>query len=293
MNRANRSTTRWVDSVLIVALLAGLRAFAFGAGFAMVTDLQGKATVTTDGRPRPVTILSDLESGAQVQLEAGATLVVLYLEAGEEFVFKGPAHIAFTPGQPEVVTGAKAERRSLALGKSGKDIRIKPVGMALGAIVMRAGPSSTRIRLLNLHGTRTLDAQPEFRWQQLQPGLEYQFTIADDTGHTVHEAHLDATSLRLPSGVTLKEGVPYRWEVSASLPDSRKCSGSGDFSVASSDLRVQADALRPAASASLSTRIAFAAWLEQMELRDEAQTYWKAAAAERPDDTRLQALAAR
>ena len=34
-----------------------------------------------------------------------------------------------------------------------------------------------------------------------------------------------------------------------------------------------------------------AAWLEQQDLRDEARKYWRAAAAERPEDARLRALA--
>ena len=41
----------------------------------------------------------------------------------------------------------------------------------------------------------------------------------------------------------------------------------------------------------LSSRIAYAAWLDQMELKDEARKYWQTAATERPDDPRLKALA--
>ena len=46
-----------------------------------------------------------------------------------------------------------------------------------------------------------------------------------------------------------------------------------------------------AASVLLSTRVAYAAWLEQMELKDEAHKYWQAALSERPEDARLKALA--
>ena len=98
--------------------------------------------------------------------------------------------------------------------------------------------------------------------------------------------------MELPASVQLKEGVPYTWEVSARLPDGRKYSSSAEFAVAPADLRAQAEALRPAASARLSTRIAYAAWLEQMDLKDEARKYWKAASVERPEDSRLRALAA-
>jgi hypothetical protein len=58
------------------------------------------------------------------------------------------------------------------------------------------------------------------------------------------------------------------------------------------DARAVAQALRPAASAPVSARVAYAAWLEQMELRDEARKYWRALSAERPGDEKLKALAA-
>jgi hypothetical protein len=56
-------------------------------------------------------------------------------------------------------------------------------------------------------------------------------------------------------------------------------------------LQARAAALRPPPGAPVSTRVAYAAWLEQMELRDEARKYWQALSAERPEDARLQVLA--
>ena len=50
--------------------------------------------------------------------------------------------------------------------------------------------------------------------------------------------------------------------------------------------------MRPAVTAPLSTRVAYAAWLDQMELKDEARKYWRMLSAERPEDARLKALAA-
>src|SRR4051812_34624295 len=173
-----------------VALLLPLLAQA--AGVAMVTDLQGKATMAADGRPRDVTILAELEPGAQVQLAAGATLVALYLDAGDEYVFKGPAAIVFKAGQPDVTSGAKPQKRSPSLGKGGSSIRIKPVGVAQGAMVMRGFRTGARIQLLNLHKTRTLETQPEFKWQPIQDGVKYQLEITDDTGRAVHEAQVDS-----------------------------------------------------------------------------------------------------
>jgi len=188
--------------------------------------------------------------------------------------------------------GATPERRNLTLGKGGKVIRIKPVGMTQGAMVMRGIRADARIQLLNLHRTRTLETRPEFRWKELQPGLKYTFKLDDETDRMIFEGQVNATSMELPASVQLKEGVPYKWRVSAQLPDGRQYSSSGEFAVAFAELRVQAEALRPAASVPLSTRIAYAVWLDQMELKDEARKYWKAASAERPDDSQLRALAA-
>jgi hypothetical protein len=58
----------------------------------------------------------------------------------------------------------------------------------------------------------------------------------------------------------------------------------------SKELRAKIEAARPKAGASVSERVAFATWLEQLELRDEAKAYWKALASERPDSARLQDL---
>jgi hypothetical protein len=41
----------------------------------------------------------------------------------------------------------------------------------------------------------------------------------------------------------------------------------------------------------LSTKIAYAAWLDDAELKDEARKYWKEGSMQRPADARLKALA--
>jgi hypothetical protein len=271
---------------LMLSVVAALPQ-AHAASIAMVTDLQGKATVTSAGQTRDLTILAELDVASRVQLDAGATLVALYLDAGDEYLFKGPSTIEFKTGAPEVRSGAKPERSNLSLGK---DVRIKAIGMAQAAVVMRSIGPDVRIQLLTLNQTRTLERSPEFRWTGLPPGQKYAFELEDQTGRIVFDTTLDTTSLRLPGSVLIAEGVPYRWKVSARLPDSSRYSSSAEFAVAAADLRARAEALRPPASAPLSTRIAYGAWLNEMGLKDEARKYWKAAAAERPADTRLKEL---
>ena len=293
MNARAESGNEWrrAGATLLFCAIGALSTAAQAAGVAMVTDLQGKAVASSAGRSRDVTILAEIESGTKVDLAAGATLVALYLDSGDEYVFKGPATIEFKPAQPEVPIGAKPERRSLALGKGGKEVRIKPVGMTQGAMVMRGIRPDARIQLLSLNKTRSLETEPVFLWKELQPGLSYGFELSDETGRAVFETQVAGTTFKLPANIVIRAGTPYTWEVSTRLADGRKYSSSAEFAVAAADLRAEAQALRPAASAPLSTRIAYAAWLDQMELKDEARKYWKAASSERPDDARLKGLA--
>jgi hypothetical protein len=293
MNREIEVTRAlWRAIAILLVLAAGaVVSSAHGAGVAMVTDLTGKASVSSGSRTRDLTILAELDAGAKVELGAGATLVALYLETGDEYVLKGPATIEFKPGEPVVPSGARPEKRSLSLGKGGKDVKIRQVGMAQGAMVMRSVRTEPRIALLTLNRTLALSVPLEFRWKELQPGARYAFTLSDDSGRLVAEAAVDGTSYVLPASIAIRESLPYTWQVAARLPDGKKYSNSGEFTLASADLRSRAEALRPGPSALLSTRVAYAAWLDQEDLRDEARKYWKAAAAERPDDPRLKALA--
>ena len=270
---------------------AGEPSVAAVGAVAMVTDLEGKAVLMDDARKPAVTILSEIRQDARVQLEAGGRLVAVYLGSGQTWEMKGPAVVLFRPQQPEAESGAKPQPRGNALSKGSKEIRIKPVAVAQAAIVMRSVKPNLKLKLLNPLGNKTLEERPLFAWKSLAPDIPYRFALLDDTGKTLYETSVNDTSLQLPAQFQLKDAATYTWMVSAQHPDGAAFSNASDFSLASADLRRQVEALRPAASAPFSERVAFAAWLEQMALRDEARKYWKAAAAERPDDPRLKVMA--
>ncbi len=202
----------------------------------------------------------------------------------------GPPKIQFRAAGPQVTSGGQPQRRASPLGKD--RITIKPTEVAQAAFVMRSARPTARIKLLALSGTKTLDTSPEFRWQEVEAGVKYRFELTDDTGRSLHEAEVQRLSFKLPDSVQLREGVGYTWEVSARTPDGRRYVSAGDFSIAAQEVRAKAQALRPAAGAPVSERVAYAAWLKQAELRDEARKYWRALAQERPDDAKLKTLAA-
>ncbi|MBI3043631.1 MAG: hypothetical protein HYY78_12500 [Betaproteobacteria bacterium] len=252
---------------------------------ALITDISGRVSGTA-----PVSILSEIAAEARIQLEAGARLVAIYLKSGDEYTFTGPAQVQFRAAEPQVTSGAQPRKKASPLGKAG-NVTIRPVNVAQAAFVMRGSRPTARIKLLTLSGTKTLEMAPDFRWQEIESRPRYRFEITDDTGKSLHESEVTETSFKLPASVRLQEGVTYTWEVSARTPDGRRYVSASDFSIAPAEVRAQAETLRPAAGAPVSDRVAYAAWLEQMELRDEARKYWKALAAERPDDTRLKELA--
>lgn len=179
---------------------------------AMVTDLSGKAVVPA--AKRELTILAGIEAGERVHVETGARLVAMYLTSGDEYAVTGPARVQFGADAPQSLSGAQPVKRASPLGKGG-NIKIRPVGVAQAAFVMRSGRPTARIKLLSLSGTRTLDAVPEFRWQELEAGTRYRFELTDETGKTLYDSELESASLRLPESVRLSDGVSYTWEVSA------------------------------------------------------------------------------
>jgi len=271
--------------LLLVGSLLGLFTIPASAqSVALVTDVSGR--VTGQG---PVTIMSEIAAESRMQVESGGKLVVIYLKSGDEYTFAGPAQIRFRAAEPPIVSGAQPQKRSSPLGK-GNNVTINPVAVTQAAFVMRSSRPTARIKLLTLSGTKTLDASPEFRWQEIEPGVRYRFELTDDTGGSLHEAEVQRSSFKLPDSVQLREGIGYTWGVSARTPDGRRYVSAGDFTIATPQLRAEANALRPGTGTPVSQRVAFAAWLVQMELKDEARKYWRALAAERPEDERLKAL---
>ena len=217
-------------------------------------------------------------------------MVLVYLKTGEEFDFRGPSLVHVKAAQAEALSGAKPERRSSRF-TGGKAIRISPVNINQGAVLMRNMQAGAKLRLLSLVDTITLDEWPEFRWKGTEQGSLVRFELFDDKGKRLLEREVGGGNLVLPGNVRLKSGVRYRWLVTGKAGNGQSISNSAHFTLASLELRAEAENLRPGANASLSEQVIYAAWLEQKELRDEARKYWRVAANERPNDSRLRELA--
>lgn len=290
MTEQQRFFPRWILAAAVSIAGAVYSATAGAAPVAVVTDAQGRSVLQGAVPGRELVMLAEIDGDARVQLDDKARLVVLYFSSGEEFALRGPALIQFKPAAPEALSGHPPEKGA-GRNKADPGIRIKPGGVTQAAVRMRVAPEGPKLKLLALASTVTLEARPQFRWLPLEPGLSHVFELSDDTGRIVHEAKTSGTSLDLPANVQLKPNAPYTWEVSTRLKNGVKYTSAGDFSIATAELRAQAERARPADSATVSELIAFALWLEQMDLKDEARKYWRMAHAQRPGDSRLKTLA--
>lgn len=257
---------------------------------AMLTDLQGNVALAGDPKLPALSILSELNQDSRVVLGNGAHATIVYLNSGQEYELSGPAEVQLAADHPASITGFAPRQHGAALTRSHESIRINPVQVTQAAIVMRSFAPIQKLKLLNLFDSTTLELHPTFQWQPPQSGLHYKIALLDNAGKTIFSTTVDDVSLRLPESVPLQVGVDYTWMVSTKDASGKNYSNTGDFSLASEDLRAQVERLRPGTDAHLSERVVFAAWLEQMHLRDEAHKLWKAVAEERQNDANLKVL---
>jgi hypothetical protein len=163
-------------------------------------------------------------------------------------------------------------------GKNGKPLLIRPAGVTQGAVVIRG--LNKPIPAISLAGGTTLEARPTFRWREVEPGLDYQFTLKDQSDSVLLTRTAPGTALQLPPTLVLSEGQRYRWSLFARAPDGTAYGSSYRFTVADPATRAQVENFRPGQTANASERVAFAVWLEQAGLNDEAGRCWEQLVAE-------------
>jgi hypothetical protein len=285
--------SRWIKWMLLIAAgLMPLCSARAAPAVAMVTDLQGQATVDGGGgQQKRLAILSELEPGGLVHVLKGALLVLVYLESGDEFTLRGATDAYIRQNGPMLLRGAPIERRRLSLGDGTEAARIKPVGFVQAGLVMR-GLNKPRVKLLVPVDTRVLEKSPLFAWEPVSEA-RYRFTLRDNSGHVLVDTPVSGSSFKLPDSVSLQDGGGYLWTIEAIMPDGHKYSNEAKFQMATQTERERAQRMQPAPNAPFSERVVYATWLEQEGMRDEARGYWKELSAERPDDPNLRMAASR
>jgi len=252
---------------------------------AMITDITGKASITTNGEQKPCEILMSTSSGDELHLEANSKLTLVYFKSAKEYTFLEKSVIKITPEAPEVKSGSKATIRDLQIAKEANLLPINEYSQA--AIVFRGARKKPKIKLIYPVNSTILDPLVIFEWLPIEKVLQYRYILTDGSGRTVIETLVNGTSFKLPDENNIEEGVAYSWQVEARLSTGAVYSNSSSFSLIDKAELERINRLRPKDGATFSERIVFATLLEQLGLRDEARIYWKVLSFERPENKLL------
>lgn len=280
------SARRILFACACIAALGAVEAAA-QSSVGLVTDVEGNVRLIRGREVVKASIPADVFADTRLEVDNGARVVMLMLSSGEEATVRGPASARMAP---EGVIGTPPSAVTRKTGSVGTmKLRRRDLGQA--AIVMRSNEQTVRFPLLSLAGTLTLETAPVFRWSAVEGAGPYHFALLDEAGRELFAARTEATELALPAAVTLAEDRLYTWEVSARRANGLEYSNFGDFALAPQALRREAAARRPASGADFSDWVAYAVWLDSVELTDAAREVWRRLSRERPGEERLRQLA--
>ncbi len=273
-------------SMLFIAQAQTARAEAV----AMITDLQGQATLSNDLSSMPAEILNSLYPGNKLSLEKNTKLAMAYYSTGREYAFTGPATIELGDEEPDLLNGKAASSRELKLIKEiGLDFDDGYLNQA--AIVMRGLVIKKRqIKLLSPVNSKLLHNQTDFHWQSFADNMQYRFTLMDGEGRNLFETLIVGNKFKLPDSVKLPPGMLYRWMLEARLDTDEAYVSSAGFELVSDSVQQEVNGLRPAKEASFSELLIYARFMQQQGFAVESGKYWEMLSKQRPDSAELQKL---
>lgn len=253
---------------------------------AMVTDLKGAASFVTTNKTRPVAILSEVKTGAEIRLEKDCQLTVIYMKSGSEFQLTGPARVSVGTDELQLLSGAEIIRKASFLNEKTAKLDTKGGQLIQGAIRMRS--LETQSIKLQTPLAKVAQTRPVFQWTATTEGEKYVFRLHEDgSNDLLVEAQVTGHEYQLPKNIQLSLGRTYIWSVDIDRGNGNVESRVGEFILATEEDKKHFIGLRPKSDASFSDRILYAALLEQANLREEAKKIWQELSSERPESAEL------
>jgi len=267
----------WLVGILL-GCIPGFAAMAYERPAAIVTDMQGRATLLRGAQPGPVALLTEVGDGDVLLLSPGAKLALIHYWPGHEYALKGPGRVRVGHGSLETLAGPPPERD---LRRDG--VRVNPSGLVQAGVPIRdrAWP---QFRLVHPVGVRLLDLQAEFHWEMPQAGTEVNFSLSTDNGAVLYEVRTREARVVLPATVRLDPGARYAWRVATSQGQGPEQSAIAGFATATVELAEEVRRLRPTERSAVSDLVAYALWLGQERLQGEADRYWRLVQQRRPGE---------
>lgn len=280
--RMNLAATTAHAPATVAFVLALFAEAAFSQPVAVVTDVRGGATL--GGGKAPVPMLSPLGAGERVGLAPGASISVLYYSDGAQFDARGPGVVVVDAAALRGDDGAAVTARSV---RDAPRMRLAPSGLVQGAVVMR----NLGLRIV-APAPQVLSLRPTLAWTDSRTDVSYDVALMGPAGVRLFAVTTSERTVAVPDSLSLQPGATYAVEVTARVRGEVAQVARSAFVVASGSLRTDALALAPPPNAGTAERVAYALWLDQNGLRDEARRWWAALAQERPDEATLRARAA-
>jgi len=261
---------------------------------AVVTDVDGGASIHRSGRAHAVAALDPLERSDQLWLQAHAHVeLVFFLGNGRVFSLSGPGRFAVRADEAVGLdAGARIAVRDLAQAWRGLRIAPGPVGRA--SVALRGAPGE-RLELRSPMGAQLDAPLDELRWDQPHgPRPEswtYAVRVIDSRGAIVFSTSTRATVAALPEQLPWAREQTYLWTVEASADDGRHAVAAAEFRIVDAATQERIRALRRAVEQARDERhgagataedVLLAMALAQAGLRSEAQRAWRTVALARP-----------
>lgn len=271
--------------LLIATLVAGSSALA-AESVAFVTNLKGDVAV--DGGSRPL-LMSELGKGQKVTVGKEATLSVMFIQSGKEFVLKGPGEFAVGEREMTVGSGMPPSSRETSW-RASSDVLVKVAQTQSASIRMRsAAPAkpAAPVRLEFPVRGAVSSLQPVLRWAAGENKAPAEITLAPTGAEDkpVVKAKAAGPTMKVPA--RLKPDTEYVWSVTVAGAEIGKASFR-TLPAASID---KADKRRPTEKAEFSDRALYALLLQELGATQEAAELWGRLAQERGDLPEIAALA--
>ena len=129
-------------AILLVSLL--LPAFSTAATLARVTDLVGSATMQSDGKSKPLRILSRIRNPGVIELTEGSTITLHFLSSGTDYQFTGEDRIKV---ETDLAASESGNQPQVAQHEQTVNANVKELD--LGAMVVRGGENGNNFKLLH------------------------------------------------------------------------------------------------------------------------------------------------
>jgi len=252
---------------------------------AFVTNLKGEISV--DGGSRPL-LMAELAKGQKLAVGKDATLSVMYIQSGKEYVLKGPG--GYAVGDREITSGSGTPPSARETPwRASSDVLVKVAQTQSASIRMRsmapAKETPAKLEFPVRGAVSTL--QPALRWAAVdgKAPAEVVVSLAGAQDKPVFKAKAAGGTLKMP--MRLKPDTEYVWSVTVSGSELGKAS----FRTLPAASIEKADKRRPTDKAEFSDHVLYALLLQELGASQEAAELWGRLAQERGDLPEIAALA--